>query len=324
VRVDGADTRIVTPEAVVLELEPATVGSRGVALVVDVLILGTVSMLLFLAEGALGFGGFVPGWFGIALLLVLGFAVQFGYPIGFETLWGGRTPGKAALGLRVVTVEGAPVGVRHATIRAAVGLVELTATVGGVAAIVSIVSARGQRLGDLAAGTLVVRERRATGAGIEAETFAPPPGLESYAASLDVTGLASADYATVRDVLRRATSLGHRARQQVAEQVADVIATRVTPPPPAGLDALRYLTCVGAAVQRRSGSSPAAPSSAVGSSAVGSSAVGSSAVGSSARASPAGASPPDPSATWGVDRPSPAHADPSRSTDSTGGFAPPS
>jgi uncharacterized RDD family membrane protein YckC len=107
--------------------------------------------------------GVRPDWLGIALVLLLVFALQFGYPVGFETLWRGRTPGKAAMGLRVVTVEGAPVRFRHAATRAAIGLLELTGTAGAIAVIASLSSARGQRLGDLAAGTLVIRERRARG-----------------------------------------------------------------------------------------------------------------------------------------------------------------
>jgi uncharacterized RDD family membrane protein YckC len=244
---------VITPEAVALDLEPATVGSRSVAIVLDYLLIGAGLLLLGAAEAAFGFSGFVPDWLGIALLLLLAFALQFGYPIGFETLMRGRTPGKAAMGLRVITLEGAPVRFRHASARAAVGLLELLGTLGAIAVIASFASPRGQRLGDLAAGTLVVRERRSGGAP-QAMRFEPPPGLESYVRILDVSRIGASDYATIRDLLRR--RLDHTTRESVARRVAEGIVDRVQPPPPEGADAVTWLQCVAAAVQARSGSGP--------------------------------------------------------------------
>jgi uncharacterized RDD family membrane protein YckC len=241
---------IVTPDAVALDLELATVGSRGIAYLVDLAILGTGLVLLGLAEAVFGFGGFVPDWAGLLLVLLLVFAWQFGYPIGFETLWRGRTPGKALLGLRVVTAEGAPVGVRHATVRAVVGLFELTGTVGVPAILTSLLSARGQRLGDLAAGTLVVRERR-SGATPQAQRFAPPHGLEAYAAQLDASLLGPAEYAAVRDLLVRAPQLPPDVRHRVAAQLGAALRPRVTPAPPPGVGPEDWLRCVAAAVQAR-------------------------------------------------------------------------
>ncbi|MFA9428595.1 RDD family protein [Egicoccus sp. AB-alg2] len=250
----------VTPEAVELELEYATVGSRGIAYLLDLLIIGLLFVLIAVAEGTFGVSGFVPGWLGLALLLLLAFAVQFGYPIGFETLWRGRTPGKAAMGLRVVTVEGAPVGLRHAALRAVVGLFELLPTLGVPAMISSLVGARGQRLGDLAAGTVVLRERRGSRAPAP-QQFAAPPGLEGYVAHLDVSRLGPADYAAVRDTLLRLHELTPAARRHVAETVADGLLGRVAPAPPSGVPAEVWLACVAAAVQaRRSpGPRPTAP-----------------------------------------------------------------
>jgi uncharacterized RDD family membrane protein YckC len=107
VPIDRPDRGVVTPEAVLLDLDTATVGSRAVAYLLDLAVLGIGYTALGIATAILGGGGFVPGWVGITLLLLLVFAWQFGYPIGFETLWRGRTPGKAAMGLRVVTTEAA-------------------------------------------------------------------------------------------------------------------------------------------------------------------------------------------------------------------------
>lgn len=252
-------TGIVTPDAVGLDLQIATLGSRGAAYLLDVSILLVVLFLLLISQALLGAAGFVPGWWGIAVLLLLAFTWQFGYPIGFEVLARGRTPGKAAMGLRVVTVEGAPVGLRHAVVRASVGLLELLGTFGGLAVLSSFASPRSQRLGDMAAGTLVVRERRGGGTP-SAEVFRAPAGYESYVARLDVSGLQPSDYAAVRETLRRARDLPPAIREQVTSQLAARLVPRVQPPPPTACSAEAFLACVAAAIQaRRARVAPAVP-----------------------------------------------------------------
>lgn len=245
----GGPAPWVTPDAVALDLSTATVGSRGIAYVIDAAILFTGLLLIGLAEVILGITGFVPGWFGLALLLLFGFTWQFGYPIGFEVLLRGRTPGKAAMGLRVVTVEGLPVGVRHATIRAAIGLLELLGTFGMVAVIASLSNARGQRLGDLAAGTIVLRERR-SGGQPTAMVFRPPEGWEPYVARLDVSGLGNAERAAIRDTLRRLPDLPTAIRAEVVGDLAEALVPRTTPAPPEGMTAEVWLRAVAAAMQR--------------------------------------------------------------------------
>ena len=246
----GDRSGIVTPDAVGLDLQIATLGSRGAAYLLDVLLFGAVATLLVIGQLILGASGFVPGWLGIALLLLFAFLWQFGYPIGCETLARGRTPGKAAMGLRVVTVEGAPVGLRHATVRATVGLVELLGTGGAIAVLSSFASPRSQRLGDMAAGTLVIRERGG-GATPTVETFTAPPGLEAYTARLDVSGLRASDYATLRETLRRAGELPPAVRAELTSDLARRFVGKVQPPPPASCPAEAFLTCIAAAVQAR-------------------------------------------------------------------------
>jgi uncharacterized RDD family membrane protein YckC len=249
--VHGTDAWI-TPDAVPLDVDVATLGSRGIAYLIDLSVVLGGLLLIQLAQLLLGGGGFVPGWFGIAVLLVAAFTLQFAYPIGFEVLWRGRTPGKAVLGLRVVTAEGLPVGFRHAAIRAVVGMIDLLGTLGLVAIVSSFSSRRGQRLGDLAAGTIVVGERRATREP-QAMTFPVPAGWEAVAARLEVSGLGPAERATVRDALRRAPALPSPARQQVLEELAVTLAPRVTPPPPPTIDAETWLRCVAARLAAQGG-----------------------------------------------------------------------
>jgi uncharacterized RDD family membrane protein YckC len=236
---------IVTPEAVVLAFETAGVGSRIVAAVIDLVVMLVAGVLI--VGGAALFGGTHVGLAGVYIGL---FLVAFGYPVGMETLWRGRTLGKAAMGLRVVTVEGAPIRFRHALVRGALGLVDFWATSGAGAVLCILVTKRNQRLGDLAAGTLVLRER-ATGESLSAMTFWVPPGWEGYAATLDVSAVTPADYQAVRAFLVRAATLDPWTRERLAREIASAILPRLRHRPPPGVPAEVFLTCVAARYQSR-------------------------------------------------------------------------
>ena len=252
----------ITPDAVALDLEVATVGSRGVAYLLDLALFLVVALILFLIQLALVGGGWFQSGLGVSIALVLAFAWQFGYPIGFETLWNGRTLGKAAVGLRVVTVEGAPVGVRHATIRAVTAPVELLLTSGLVASLSSFLSRRAQRLGDMAAGTLVVRDRRIAPEP-EAADFQPPHGAGPYVAQVDVSRVDTATYGLIRATLRRRATMRAAEFDRLAAEVATAVAPRVAPQPPAGTHQTAFLQAVAAAVQQRvAARRPAGPAAA--------------------------------------------------------------
>ncbi len=204
----------------------------------------------------------------VALVIAASFVVPlllFGYPVICEALWRGRTLGKAALGLRVVTVEGAPVRFRHALIRAGSDLVDLyglgvlLVAPGVVGAVAIAVSKRNQRLGDMVAGTVVVRERCGAARAAPA-AFAVPPGWEGYAATVDVSGLATRDYQAVRSYLLRASGLRAEARQQVSTELARSIASAIRHNPPPGVPSELFLAVVAANVQARSGGRPVAVS----------------------------------------------------------------
>ena len=251
--------RIVTPEAVALEFQTANIGSRILAYLIDMVIVvaGIVVAVVTVALGQTA-GAVLPDWVGLTLVLVLLPAWYLGYFIASETLWRGRTVGKAALGLRVVTKEGAPVRFRHAAVRALLGLVDF-GVAGGFFAVVFILFTRdNQRLGDLVAGTLVLRERSGLAAPAPV-SFAPPPGLEGYAATLDTTRLALEEYQAVRTFLLRAASLPPGPRASLAVQLADPLAARLRPPPPPGVAPEAFLHCVAAAYQRRQRPPPAGP-----------------------------------------------------------------
>ena len=255
-------TGIVTPEAVRLDFESANLGSRCIALLLDLLLQGVVLVVVLSAGAALssGIGDGLPDWVGIVMVLLLVFAVLWGYPIAFETLWRGRTLGKAAVGLRVVTREGAPVRFRHAAIRAALSLVDLWLTFGGAAVVSILATPRQQRLGDLVAGTLVLRERTAQRAPAPVR-FAVPPGAESYAASIDASGMTADDYADVRAFLLRAASLAPDARARIGTQLARRVADKLAHTPPQGVTPELFLVAAATRYQQRTqpGGTQAAP-----------------------------------------------------------------
>lgn len=248
---------IITPEAVVLDLRPAGVASRILAITIDGLaILATMALLLLVASMTL------PDFEGIAAAvaaILTSLVVVLGWFCGFEALWRGCTPGKAALGLRVVGVDGTPVRFQQAFTRAVLGLVDFFAVpIGFVAVVTVLLSPRDQRLGDMLAGTLVVRERSAGGYAGPA-WFPPPPGFEAYAASLDVGALDEAAYGLVRSYLLRWPQLTPAARDHLAVRLANPIAVRMRHTPPRHVHPYAFLACVAAAWQRAHGAAPTPP-----------------------------------------------------------------
>jgi uncharacterized RDD family membrane protein YckC len=223
-----ADHGFVTPEAVPLEMPAATVGSRGAASLVDWMLQGALFAVIAIVAGSALESTALPGWVPVTTVLIVSFLVLFGYPIAFETAWsgGGRTPGKALLGLRVVTVEGAPIRFRHAAIRAALGLIDFWLTFGFAAVVSSLASRRNQRLGDFVAGTVVRRER--TGADTStAQQFAMPHGARQIASSIDTTALRARDYAAIRTYLMRADGLRAERREEIGRQLLDALRERL-------------------------------------------------------------------------------------------------
>ncbi len=241
---------IITPEAVVLEFETAGIASRLLARLIDLLVqMVALWMIIFVAAFAAGAVGEVVGL--IAFIVTL-FLLLFGYSAILEWLWKGRTLGKMALGLRVVTIEGAPVGFVQCAIRSMMQLVDIYTNGGGVAIVSALLTPRSQRLGDLAAGTFVIRERRsATDGTSQAIDFRPPMGYEPYALSLDTSSMTQEQYGHVRSLLLRLNQLDPGYRWQLENQTADALAARLNHQRPAHVHPTSFLVCAAAAYQLR-------------------------------------------------------------------------
>ncbi|MFJ8190693.1 RDD family protein [Streptomyces sp. NPDC096094] len=233
-------SELVTGEAVALELRPARLPSRALAVLLDlavavavyvavtVALVASTASLDMAAQTALSIAAFV-------LVLV-------GGPIAVETLSHGRSLGKMACGLRVVRDDGGPIRFRHSLVRGLVGVIEILMTFGVVACIASLVSARGRRLGDVFAGTLVVRER----VPVSPAGFVPPPPpwLAGRFSGLDLSAVPDDLWLAVRQYLTRMGQLDPRVGWAMAERLAVDVAARTGAPRPQEVPPAAYLAAV--------------------------------------------------------------------------------
>jgi uncharacterized RDD family membrane protein YckC len=222
-------TRIATPEGVELELVLAGLASRFIAELFDaaliLLLLGATIALAVLAGGA---GGFIL--FSIAVGGALLIAVV--YNVAFEVLAEGRTPGKRWTGLRVVMEGGEPVGLRASTVRNLVRLLEGLPLWYAPAIVSILVTRRNQRLGDLAANTLVVREPRTPRRNRKEQPAAPaPPDPALRLADWDVSAITQEELAAVRTFLARRAGFTAAARAGLASELAARLSAKVTGQP---------------------------------------------------------------------------------------------
>ena len=239
-------SELVVGEAVVLELRLAKLASRALALALD---LGVQLLLLIVGSFVvIGVAVQVDDALAGAIILVFYLAVILGYPVAFETLSRGRSLGKMALGLRVVREDGGPIRFRHALVRGLLGVVEFWITFGSVALITSLASAKGKRVGDFLAGTVVVRERMPVHGSPVA--MMPPP-LAGWATTLDLGRVPDDLALAARQFLGRFQDLAPDVRESMGSRLAAAMAAVTTPPPPPGVPAWAFLSAVLAERRRR-------------------------------------------------------------------------
>ncbi|HEY1914196.1 MAG TPA: RDD family protein [Streptosporangiaceae bacterium] len=230
---------MITGEAVLIDVPCARFPSRMLAIFIDMVIQLVVLGVVFLFVGAAAPG--LSADAGAALTLSLLVLVIVGYPVIFETLSRGRSPGKMALGLRVVGDDGGPERFRQALVRGLAEVVEIWGSLGCIALITSLISAKGKRLGDMFAGTYVIQER------LRAKVTPPvamPPELAVWAGSLELSGLPDELAAAARGYLGRYWELTPAAQQEIGRRIAADVASRVSPPPPLGVPPVAYLAAV--------------------------------------------------------------------------------
>lgn len=237
---------LVTGEAVALDLPPASLGARIASglidLVVTVMALMAVVMLYLVAalqtDAALAHVALVGSL--ITVFLV--------FPTTMETLTRGRSLGKLALGLRTVRDDAGPITFQHAFVRSLIGVVEIYAFSGVPAFFSALVSSRGKRLGDYAAGTYVVRDR------VKLQLTVPsqmPPHLAAWARGADITSLPTGLALAVRQFLGRFRTFDPQSRATIGGRLADEVRRYVAPAPPPGTSAEDFLAAVVASRRER-------------------------------------------------------------------------
>ncbi len=244
------ESGIATPEGVLLDYERAGITSRALARIIDLLALGGI--MLFFGNFIVVAAAAVSPTVGVVVGMLIGFSAIFLYPVFFEVRWQGRTLGKSAMGLRVITTEGASVRLRHASIRSMMQLVDIFATLGGAAILTALSSPEGQRLGDLAAGTYVVRDRRNSLERDEREIRVQrPAGADEVIAGIDTSSLRHEQSALIRSFLVRAGTLSPASRASIAADLADRVADSLRIVRPAEMHPETWLACVAVSSQAR-------------------------------------------------------------------------
>ena len=215
-----------TPESIAFDYELAGLGSRFLAVTLDMLIQIICALLLLwgMAALAIRFSAgeslrtSVPSRtvesLAIAVLVLLAFLIFFGYFIIFEVAWNGQSPGKRLVGMRVVRDGGFPIDFISALVRNLIRIVELGLGFYAISAISTLLSAQNKRLGDFAAGTIVVRDTRI------AAPIAPPR-------SSPETRLSDDERSLINRFLDRRSMLAPNQRRTLAAQIAGVFRSRV-------------------------------------------------------------------------------------------------
>lgn len=220
---------LVTGEAVALDLPAASVGLRILSGIIDYLIV--MALVFGLSMAATVLTAQLDDALGAAVMLLAVVAAYVGYPVTMETLTRGRTVGKMAVGTRTVRDDAGPITFRHALARALVGVVEVYFLWGVPAIVACVVSGRGKRLGDVAAGTYVVRERLNS---VLPPPVPMPPHLVGWAQSADIARLPDGLATTVRTFLPAAFGMDPQARSRMGRTVLDEVMLYVSPAPPPG------------------------------------------------------------------------------------------
>lgn len=240
-------SQLVTGEAVALDLRPAALPSRVVAGAVDAALQLVVLAVLGGLATAVSLDVSAAAAAALGILVLVGVLIV--YPVTFETLLRGRTPGKAVMGLRVVRDDGGPIGFRHALARGLAGaFLERPGITLFVAAVVTMaLNPQSKRVGDLLAGTVVLQERVSVRGGTVATMPAP---LATWAAGLDLTRLPDELALSARQFVARSDQLTAAAREDLGGRLVRAVVDAVGPPPP-GTPGWAVLSAVLAERRRR-------------------------------------------------------------------------
>ncbi|MEP7327188.1 MAG: stage II sporulation protein M [Gemmatimonadota bacterium] len=226
---------IETPEHVIVQIEIAGLGSRALAAILDILILLVWTYAFQQVSDAVV--GSAPGGWITAILILVNFAVYWGYFTGFEAWRGGQTPGKQLVGIRVIRDTGHGVTFSSAAVRNLLRIADFLPPpyLTGLALI--LFHPRAKRLGDMVAGTVVIRDRPAP-AGAAAEVSTTPSSVSD---DLGAPELDDAEFRLLREFIERSATLDEASRDRLATRLAGRFAERYPVRPLRDLMFLRQL-----------------------------------------------------------------------------------
>ncbi len=220
-----------SPEHIRFHYHVAGPGRRALSYLIDAIIRAALLFALFLLAAVGGmFGGESLLGASLGILLLVLFVVEWGYYVFFETLWSGRTPGKRALRLRVVSEQGYPLNFADSLLRNLLRAADFLPAAYALGLIVMGRDPRFRRLGDLVAGTMVIVEQRAS-VGEPLRIHPPPEPLElrDFPSRVPLSG---DDLEAIEIFLRRLGRLSPAREFELAELVAPVYARRLGMRPP--------------------------------------------------------------------------------------------
>ena len=207
------ESSLLSPEKIYLDLDLAGVGSRFAAFFIDSIFIDL--LLIFLMIFGIGLAvvsvalirrleGFSHMWLLAAVILLVS-VILFGYFIFFETIWSGQTPGKRLLKIRAVQVNGSPVTFLNVLIRNILRIVDALPFAYAIGIIAILIGKKNQRLGDIAAGTIIVRDNVAAApAAIDYEVVEQP---WSGTARLHIHEISESEFAVLKKFLLRRAAL---------------------------------------------------------------------------------------------------------------------
>ena len=242
-----------TPEQTRLEFAIAGIGSRFLALTVDLLIQGATGVVLIIIVVLVGFSGLrnsVPlsGQWIAALLIGFAFLSHIGYFTVFEILWRGQTPGKRIVHIRVVKDSGRTLSASETILRNLMRIADQLPALYAVGILSALLTAQNQRLGDLMAGSIVVRE---------ASLSQMRPVWDSAAAAGSFGAahsqqLSDDDLALIETFLARRSELSANVRSRMASEILEHLQARSTVYVDDGLSAESVLETLANGLRSRS------------------------------------------------------------------------
>lgn len=212
---------VATPEDVEVTLPIAGVGSRAMAAIIDLLIMFVLLWLVLFVLSLIGGAAAGAGEVGVAIIvagsLIAAFVILFGYHLVTELWFRGRSPGKRAMGVHVEREDGLPLDLSSSARRNLLRIVDFLPLFYSVGLVSVLVTDRRQRLGDLVAGTVVLKdEKPAPGTGFLLLT----PRVAADWAAWDVSGVTEDDLLLIRRFLARRPSLTEHARVDLANRIS--------------------------------------------------------------------------------------------------------